>query len=89
MSEQPMYKRVLLKISGEALSGGTGFGINNDVVNEISLGIKKLNDVGVEVAVVVGGGNFWRGRTTLPFSRCLTALLLIYGSATLFISIPV
>ena len=39
MSEQPMYKRVLLKISGEALSGGTGFGINNDVVSEISLGI--------------------------------------------------
>ena len=64
-----MYKRVLLKISGEALSGGTGFGINNDVVNEISLGIKKLNDVGVEVAVVVGGGNFWRGRTSQGMDR--------------------
>lgn len=69
MSEQPMYKRVLLKISGEALSGGTGFGINNDVVSEISLGIKKLNDVGVEVAVVVGGGNFWRGRTRQGMDR--------------------
>ena len=69
MSEQPMYKRVLLKISGEALSGGTGFGINNDVVSEISLGIKKLNDVGVEVAVVVGGGNFWRGRTSDAIER--------------------
>ena len=69
MSEQPMYKRVLLKISGEALSGGTGFGINNDVVSEISLGIKKLNDVGVEVAVVVGGGNFWRGRTSQGMAR--------------------
>ena len=69
MSEQPMYKRVLLKISGEALSGGTGFGINNDVVSEISLGIKKLNDVGVEVAVVVGGGNFWRGRTSQGMDR--------------------
>ena len=64
-----MYKRVLLKISGEALSGGTGFGINNDVVSEISLGIKKLNDVGVEVAVVVGGGNFWRGRTSQGMDR--------------------
>lgn len=64
-----MYKRVLLKISGEALSGGTGFGINNDVVSEISLGIKKLNDVGVEVAVVVGGGNFWRGRTRQGMDR--------------------
>lgn len=69
MSEQPMYKRVLLKISGEALSGGTGFGINSDVVSEISLGIKKLNDVGVEVAVVVGGGNFWRGRTSQGMDR--------------------
>ena len=64
-----MYKRVLLKISGEALSGGTGFGINNDVVSEISMGIKKLNDVGVEVAVVVGGGNFWRGRTSQGMDR--------------------
>ena len=64
-----MYKRVLLKISGEALSGGTGFGIDNDVVSEISLGIKKLNDVGVEVAVVVGGGNFWRGRTSQGMDR--------------------
>ena len=69
MSEQPMYQRVLLKISGEALSGGTGFGIDNDVVSEISLGIKKLNDVGVEVAVVVGGGNFWRGRTSQGMDR--------------------
>ena len=69
MSEQPMYKRVLLKISGEALSGGTGFGIDNDVVSEISLGIKKLNDVGVEVAVVVGGGNFWRGRSSQEMNR--------------------
>ena len=68
MSE-PIYKRVLLKISGEALSGGTGFGINNDVVHNISLGIKELNDVGVEVAVVVGGGNFWRGRTSKGMDR--------------------
>lgn len=68
MSE-PVYKRVLLKISGEALSGGTGFGINNDVLNKISLGIKELNDVGVEVAVVVGGGNFWRGRTSQGMDR--------------------
>ncbi|CAK7004151.1 MAG: Uridylate kinase [Peptostreptococcus russellii] len=66
---EPIYKRVLLKISGEALSGGTGFGINNDVLHDISLGIKELNDVGVEVAVVVGGGNFWRGRTNQGMDR--------------------
>ncbi|MBC2577324.1 UMP kinase [Peptostreptococcus russellii] len=67
--KEPIYKRVLLKISGEALSGGTGFGINNDVLHDISLGIKELNDVGVEVAVVVGGGNFWRGRTSQGMDR--------------------
>lgn len=67
--KEPVYKRVLLKISGEALSGGTGFGINNDVLHDISLGIKELNDEGVEVAVVVGGGNFWRGRTSQGMDR--------------------
>ena len=67
--KEPIYKRVLLKISGEALSGGTGFGINSDVLHDISLGIKELNDVGVEVAVVVGGGNFWRGRTSQGMDR--------------------
>lgn len=66
---QPIYKRVLLKISGEALSGGTGFGINNDVLNDIALGIKKLVEEKVEVAVVVGGGNFWRGRTSEGMDR--------------------
>ncbi|WP_101772963.1 UMP kinase [Peptostreptococcus faecalis] len=67
--DKPIYKRVLLKISGEALSGEAGFGINNDIVNDISLGIKELNDVGVEVAVVVGGGNFWRGRSNQEMDR--------------------
>ncbi|MDK2563490.1 UMP kinase [Romboutsia sedimentorum] len=65
----PMYKRVLLKLSGEALSGDKGFGINNDVVNEIAIAIKKIQQVGVEVSVVVGGGNFWRGRTSEGMDR--------------------
>lgn len=69
MTQEPMYKRVLLKISGEALSGGTGFGINNDVLKDISLGIKELVEAGVEIAVVVGGGNFWRGRTSEGMDR--------------------
>ena len=66
---KPMYKRVLLKLSGEALSGDKGFGINNDVVNEIAVAIKKIQEVGVEVSVVVGGGNFWRGRTSEGMDR--------------------
>lgn len=66
---KPMYKRVLLKLSGEALSGDKGFGINNDVVNEIAVAIKEIQELGVEVAVVVGGGNFWRGRTSEGMDR--------------------
>ncbi len=66
---KPMYKRVLLKLSGEALSGAKGFGINNEVVNDIATGIKKLREIDVEVAVVVGGGNFWRGRTSEGMDR--------------------
>ena len=67
--DKPMYKRVLLKLSGEALAGERGFGINNDVVNDIAISIKKIQEIGVEVAVVVGGGNFWRGRTSEGMDR--------------------
>ena len=60
---QPKYKRVLLKLSGEALAGTQGFGLNEDVLSEISATIKKCVEIGVEIAIVVGGGNFWRGRS--------------------------
>ena len=66
---KPIYKRVLLKISGEALAGEKGFGINNEIVNEIATAIKQIHEVGVEVTVVVGGGNFWRGRTSEGMDR--------------------
>ncbi len=67
--DKPEYKRVLLKLSGEALAGDKGFGINNDVVNDIAVAIKNIQEIGVEVAVVVGGGNFWRGRTSEGMDR--------------------
>ena len=57
------YKRVMLKISGEALSGATGFGFDFEVVGRIAREVKTLVDMGVEVGLVVGGGNIWRGRT--------------------------
>ncbi|QUH26314.1 UMP kinase [Serpentinicella alkaliphila] len=60
---KPLYKRVLLKLSGEALAGDKGFGLDTDTVNSIAIQIKELMELQVEVAVVVGGGNFWRGRT--------------------------
>ena len=56
------YKRILLKLSGEALAGENKTGISPDVLNDITSQIKDLRDLGVEVAIVVGGGNFWRGK---------------------------
>lgn len=60
---EPQYKRVLLKLSGEALAGKKGFGLDPDVVNSIAIQIKDIVDMGVQVAIVVGGGNYWRGRS--------------------------
>ena len=57
----PIYKRILLKISGEALAGDAGRGLNFDVIGAVSAAIKKCVDMGVQVGVVGGGGNFWRG----------------------------
>ena len=57
------YKRVMLKISGEALSGANGFGFDFEVVGRLAREVKTLVDMGVEVGLVVGGGNIWRGRT--------------------------
>lgn len=57
------YKRVLLKLSGEALSNEGGFGLNFDKIKKVCEQIKLLTQMGVQVAIVVGGGNFWRGRS--------------------------
>jgi uridylate kinase len=66
---EPKYKRVILKISGEALAGETRFGINEDMLEKVARQVKEVNDLGVEVAIVVGGGNFWRGRTSRNMDR--------------------
>lgn len=57
----PIYKRVLLKLSGEALAGSKKFGLDFDVIRDVCKVIKKCQEKGVQVGVVVGGGNFWRG----------------------------
>jgi len=57
------YKRVILKVSGEALAGEKGFGINPPVIKKIAEQIKSVHDLGVQVAIVCGGGNIWRGET--------------------------
>ena len=59
--EKPVYHRVLLKLSGEALSGEKGTGLDFAVMKEVCLAVKACTDMGVQVGIVVGGGNFWRG----------------------------
>lgn len=66
---KPIYKRVLLKISGEVLAGKKAAGIDPDVTRKICEEIKEIHDMGVEVGVVVGGGNFWRGRSSGDMDR--------------------
>ena len=63
------YKRILLKISGEVLAGGNGMGIDYDTVLNICSAVKECVDMGVEVGLVVGGGNFWRGRSSGDMDR--------------------
>jgi len=60
---EPKYKRVIIKLSGEALAGSDGHGINTSTVLTICEQIKEVFELGVEIAIVVGGGNFWRGRS--------------------------
>lgn len=59
---EPKYKRIILKISGEALAGKTGFGIQPPTIQEICKEIKEVYELGIEIAIVVGGGNIWRGQ---------------------------
>ena len=66
---QPKYKRILLKLSGESLAGEIKHGIDFDTVLKICEPIKKCVDAGVQVGIVVGGGNFWRGRTSGEMDR--------------------
>ena len=77
-----MYKRVLLKLSGEALAGDAKFGIDENTMAGICGAVKKLHDMGVQVSIVVGGGNFWRGkygskmeRTTADYMGMLATIM--------------
>lgn len=66
---KPVYKRILLKLSGEVLAGEKGTGIDFDKVTEVCEAIKECVDLGVQIAIVVGGGNFWRGRSNEHMDR--------------------
>ena len=66
---QPKYKRVLLKLSGEALAGEKKIGLDYSIITKICESIKKCADIGVQIGIVVGGGNFWRGRSSGAMDR--------------------
>ena len=63
------YKRILLKLSGEALAGEKKTGLDFNVINQICMSIKKCVDAGAQIGIVVGGGNFWRGRSSGSMDR--------------------
>lgn len=66
------YKRVVIKLSGEALAGEKKFGLDYDIVYDICKNIKLCVDMGAQIAIVVGGGNFWRGRSNQQMDRALS-----------------
>ncbi|KAA9008726.1 UMP kinase [Histidinibacterium aquaticum] len=83
-SEQPTYQRVLLKISGEALMGDAGYGLNPPTVERIAREVKSVHDLGVEICMVIGGGNIFRGlagaaqgmeRTTADYMGMLATVM--------------
>lgn len=74
------YKRVILKLSGEALAGDKGFGFDDDIIINICENIKAVSNLGVQVAIVVGGGNFWRGRSGKEIDRASSDTIGMLGT---------
>lgn len=74
------YKRIMLKLSGESLAGNKGTGIDFDKVLEICKEITEVTSKGIEVAIVVGGGNFWRGRSNQQMDRCTSDYIGMLGT---------
>lgn len=74
------FKRVVLKLSGEALSGNKGFGFDDDTIDRICSNIKDLHQLGAEISIVVGGGNFWRGRSGINIERASSDTIGMLGT---------
>lgn len=84
---KPIFDRIVLKLSGEALAGEKLVGIDIDTMDTMSKEIKKLVDLGVEVAIVVGGGNFWRGRDAKLSDRAASDYVGMLGTVMNAISL--
>lgn len=74
------YKRIVLKLSGEALAGSGKTGIDNEIIKSIAKRVKTITEMGVEVGIVVGGGNFWRGRDSLNIQRATSDYMGMLGT---------
>ncbi len=74
------YKRILLKLSGESLAGSKGTGIDFDKVLDVCKEITEIAKIGIEVGIVVGGGNFWRGRSNQQMDRCTSDYIGMLGT---------
>ncbi|NLC02858.1 MAG: UMP kinase [Tissierellia bacterium] len=77
---EPIFKRIVLKLSGESLAGSKGTGIDVETINNIAKEINKIKKLGVEVAIVVGGGNFWRGKSTKDMDRTTSDYMGMLGT---------
>lgn len=77
---EPKYRRIVLKLSGEAMAGDKGIGIDSFVVHQYALQIKKIWEMGVETSIVVGGGNFWRGRDSKDMDRATSDYMGMLGT---------
>ena len=69
MTQKPKYSRVLLKLSGEALAGDNGYGFDHDFISSVAVELIELSEMGIQVGVVIGGGNIWRGRQGRDMNR--------------------
>lgn len=74
------HKRVILKLSGEALAGERGIGLDDATIDRICRAIKEVHDRGIEIAIVVGGGNFWRGRSSTSIDRTSSDYMGMLGT---------
>lgn len=74
------FKRIVLKLSGEALAGSAKTGIDNETIKSIAKRVKTITEMGVEVGIVVGGGNFWRGRDSLNIQRATSDYMGMLGT---------
>lgn len=80
MAMEPKYRRIVLKLSGEAMAGDKGIGIDSSVVHQYAEQIKRIWQQGVETSIVVGGGNFWRGRDSKDMDRATSDYMGMLGT---------